>query len=487
MRSPIPSVQLEGRRELSATGNGKSKLAADALRELIALAVKENNNDEADRLATKLILLQDATVKDRLSHMQFELMSKSLTTELSMKKLRDYAEKHPEDFEAIIQWFLSNKVDSTGTTTWIKNLPKKFRDQIMVQTGLLQFYLNIADFKEVFYILRSRHESLNLPPRVLDLAERAIKNVDDDLSGASRDWMDALFAADGNPQALYYLSLLASAKGWSSATGLALSALADNAPNQPGVWNLLARHESMAGNLPGYYKALCGLMKINPYDIHVASDWVIASVLLRKGDKAEILDVAKRTYNATEPADPWAGTAYAMALLSDKRPQQALEIMNRMSEVNRMLPQRAVYVGAVLAASGHKEQALMFFERSESFNDNNFPEELALRRIWEGVARGEATTEDEEKRILALKKEIDPEQIKKLRIEMQQQLDKRQNREETMNILRDLQSVTEKRRQQGVPEDVKKLLRDVPLRSGKPTTTLPTLPPDSGPTPAATP
>ena len=208
-------------------------------------------------------------------------------------------------------------------------------------------------------------------------------------------------------------------------------------------------------------------MRINPYDIHVASDWVIATVLLRKGDSEEVLNVAKRTYDATEPADPWAGTAYAMALLRQQRPQQALEVINRMSEANRLLPQRAIYVGAVLAAAGHKKEALEYFARSETFKDNNFQEEIALRRIWKGVALGEATTAEESERLLATRKDLRAESHR-IQMELKNRLRERANPLEAQQILNQLKMVTQRPRE--VPAEVQQIMQKI---RAKPTVPLP--------------
>lgn len=463
-KSSDKGVILQARQELADIGNSGSPLAATAYRQLIALAVADNDANEADRIATKLAALPDATVRDQLAYIQYELMSNSITAPGSIKNLRSYAETHPDDFEPIVEWFLTNKIESEATTAWLKGLPPEFTSKIPVQSGLLQFFLSISDFKEVFHILRQRSTSLNIPSAALDLAEKAISQTDEDSSQASRTWLEAIYAAGGRGQALYYLSLISSARGWTTATGRALSALADSSPSQAGVWNLLAKHESVAGNLPGYYKALNGLMRINPYDIHVASDWVIASILLRKGQTDEMLDVAKRTYDATEPADPWAGTAYALVLLQAQRPQQALEIINRMSESNRLLPQRAIYVGAVLAASGHKAEALEYFARSEGFKDNNFPEEAGLRRIWKGVALGEATTAEESQRLLSTRKDLRAESHR-IEMDLRAQLQKRSNPVEVQQIFNQLKSKTQ--REQKTPAEVQQFIQNIRSNESK--------------------
>ena len=463
-KSPDASVRYQAKRDLGEIAAGNSSLASTALRQSINIALEDKDNAEADRLASKLILLPDATVRDRLLHAQLELTSQSLTAPLTIKNLREYALTHSDSFEAIVGWFLGNSVDSEGTAKWLKELPPDFTSKLEVQSGLLQFYLSIADFKQVFRILRERSESLNIPLKVLDLAEKAINQLDDEPAAANRIWLEAVYAVESNPQALYYLSLVASARGWTGATGRTLSALADSAPSQAGVWNLLAKHESSAGNLPGYYKALGGLMRINPYDIHVASDWVIASVLLRKGDSDEVINIAKRTYDATEPADPWAGTAYAMALLRQRRPQQALEIMNRMTESNRLLPQRAIYVGAILAAAGRKQEALEYFARSEKFKDNNFPEEIALRRIWKGVALGEATTAEESERLLSTRKDLRAESHR-IEMELRDKLKKRANPAEVQQILSQLKAASEPPKQ--APPEVRQFMQELRAADAK--------------------
>ncbi len=457
-KSPDPAVRAESVRELGEIGNSSSPFAAEALRKLIDTAAAEKNFVEADRLATKLIALPAATVNDRLAHLQFELMTNSLTASVSMVNLRKYAQENPVAFDQILQWFIVNKIDEEGTAKWIEEFPPEVMADSQINAGLLQYYLSTSDFDKVFRNLRGRSENLNIPKSTIDLAQTAIASVDNNYASSDRAWMEAVYASERNPQALYYLSLIASSRGWTSATGRALSALADATPNQAGVWNLLAKHESAAGNLPGYHKALSGLMRINPYDIHVASDWVISSVLLRKGDTPEILDVAKRTYDATEPADPWAGTAYAMALISDNRPQAAYEVMMRMSEANRMLPQRAIYVGAVMTAAGRKEEALQYFERAESFQQNNFAEEKMLMRIWKGVAKGEATTAEEQEKIIASRRNLEKEAAA-VEADLLAQVKKRADPAEVRRILETLKIESESRKV--MPQEVQQLIQEI--------------------------
>jgi tetratricopeptide (TPR) repeat protein len=457
-KSSDSGTRIQAKEDLADIGRSDSKFASTALRQLVDVAMQEKDLNEADRLATKLIAMPNATVRDRFTHLQLELQSQSLTAQISINNLHEYAQKYSENFETVVDWLLSNNIDPAGTAAWLKGLPPEFARKVEVQSGFLHFFLSVSDFKEVFRILRERRESLNIPANVLDLAEKAINQVDVDPGQAGRTWLEAVYAAEGNPQALYYLSIVSSSRGWMSATGRALSALADGVPGQAGVWNLLAKHESSAGNLPGYYKALGGLMRINPYDIHVASDWVIASVLLRKGQADEILDVSKRTYDATEPADPWAGTAYAMALLQAERPKQALEIMNRMSESNRMLPQRAIYMGAILAGSGQKAEALEFFARSESFKETKFPEEIALRRVWKGVALGEASTAEESKRLLATRKDLRAESHR-IEMDLRAQLRQRSNQAEVQQIFNELKAKTQQSQQ--TPPEVQQFIQEI--------------------------
>jgi tetratricopeptide (TPR) repeat protein len=433
-----------------------SEFSTEALRRLIGNEQKSANLNEANRLAQRLIARPDATLQDRLLHAQFEVATNSFTLAITVANLRAYALQNPASFAPIMDWFVNSKVDPEGTARWVAKMPPDAVQKPAFAPPLFQYYLSTGDWDQVYRILKAPGSALSLSPKVYDLAT---KSIDEDRAGdtsADKDWQETIYAAEGQPRVLRILSLLASGRGWSSATGRALSALAEASPSDPSVWWLLVQHENSVRNLPGLYKALEGLMNINPYDINVASNWVLAAALVKKGEKDNLLDVAKRTYYSTYPSDPRAATAYALALLQVKRVQDALNVVEQMTLADRREPQRAIYVGAVLAANGRKEDALDYFNRSESLTDNSFSEERTLRRIWKGVALGEATTAEEAEQILI--RNNDPAMQTKISQDLRGDIQRRSDPAEIQRIYQSLKAETESRRE--TPVEVLQILQE---------------------------
>lgn len=455
LKSGDPSAIETAKAELEQLGDSDQQVAADALRQLIKIALDSGDPAEADRLATKLITKPNATFDDRAQFIRLELQTNSLSLMDSIGALRTYGQQHPEFFEQVVSILMAAKVDPAGTDLWIKELPASFTDKPEVKAGLLRYYLGLSDWDNAFRVLRAQEKTAHIPQNAIDLAEKAIHADIADDSSAEQTWMKAIYAADGNAPALQALSAIASARGWSVATGLALNALTQAAPQEVPAWKMLIEHERAAGNLEGVYSALDGLKDINPYDIPTISQWVIASVLLRKGDADSILDVAKRAYYSTDPANADAGTAYAVALMEAGHTNEALEVVERMSIKDRRDLDRAIYMGAVYAAAGEKSEALDYFKRSEDLATARFPEEKALRRIWKDVALGGSMTNDEAKRLLA-KRADEERDTEKIDRELHQQLERRSDPAEVQQILEGLKAETEKRNKN--PVDIGQLL-----------------------------
>ncbi len=447
------------------------EFALPAARRLISLEQQEGNLLEANRLAGRLVGLPTSTAQDLLLFAQLEIATNSLSLPLTFKRLREFAQKNPGEFPLIMNWLIESRTDPEGTNRWVQELPASFSERPDTAAGLFQFYLASGQWEKVFDLLGNPMSKLQLPTVVLQNARKAFEEEQQHSINAEQTWMAAVYGAENSPTTLRILSLLASARGWTAATGKALAALAAASPGDSSAWWLLVQHENNVRNCPGLYKALQGLMRINPYDINVASNWVLAASLVRQGDLEEILRVAKRTYESTYPSDPRAATAYATALLQANRPQDALRVIEEMSVANRREPQRAVYVGSVLAANGRFADALEFFSRSENLGENTFPEERRLRRIWKGVALGEATSAAEVEKILLRNNNPDV-QPEKINAQLRSEIKQRTDPAEVQRILSTLKSESQSR--QNPPPEVEKMiqsLRDHSENKASPSTT----------------
>lgn len=457
-RSAVGAERSEARAELQRLAEGTGEFALPALRQLVILEREDNNLYEADRLAGKLAGQAGATVQDRLMYAQLEVETNSLSLPVTLRDLRQSAVDHPESFGAIMNWLLKSGTDGQATRQWIAELPPNVSAKPEIQEALLQYNLLTGQIDKAFRQLSEPGSQWHIPQTVLDLARRALQENKDGSSSAEQTWMSAIYSVEGNARTLHLLSMIASASGWNGATGRALSALVDVAPGNSTAWWLLIQHEEMAQNLPGLYKGLRGLLKLNPYDITVASRWVLVASLLQQGDLQDVLDVAKRAYDSTSPSNPTAATAYAFALLQANHPKEALQIINKMSVADRRAPLSAIYVGCVLAANDRREEALDYFNRSEELDLNLLPEERALRMVWKGVAKGDATSAEEVKKVLDSRSSVgvNPAEVNQKLLE---ELSHRVDPAEVQRIFESLKA--EARSRSRPPVEVERLLREV--------------------------
>lgn len=453
--SEEPATQEQARNALRAISEQPGDFAPLAARRLISIEQQEGNLYEANRLAGRLADLPSATAQDLLLYAQLEVATNSLSLPVTFKRLREYAQAHPADFPQIMNWLVESRTDADGTNVWVEQLPESFVERPDTASGLFQFYLSTGQWEKVYDLLGNPKSKIQLKPEVLQNARKAIDEDAQHSINAEQTWMTAVYGAENNPTTLRVLSLLASAQGWTAATGKALAALATASPGDSSAWWLLVQHENNVRNLPGLYKALQGLMRINPYDVNVASNWVLAASLVRQGDMDEILEVARRTYGSTYPSDPRAATAYATALLQANQPKEALSVIEAMSVVARREPQRAVYVGSVLAANGQFNEALDYFARSENLGEKTFPEERRLRRIWKGVALGEATSAEEVEKILLRNNDPDV-QPEKINAQLRSEIDRRSDPSEVQRIFSTLKAESQSR--QSAPPEVQRMI-----------------------------
>lgn len=463
MYSPDPLIAYPAKYEIEAIASAGGDLAAQAYRELVARSVQEGDVYDASRLASRLVELPDPKFEDMATYLNLEIASQSFALPLALEKFLAYGKNDPARFPQVAG-FMLERGQLQAVRSWMETLPDDLINHPDVQITRLQIALASQDWPSAFAILRGEAMPFKVPENTLRLAEEAFAQHDAHNKDAEQTWQRAIFSSPGNAGALQVLSLLAEARGWKYATGRTLQALASLASGNIEAWRRLARFEALTGNLAGYHHALGGLMRINPYDIGVGSDWVLSSVLLRKESPEAVLKVAERAYKSTYPANPAVATSYAVALLGSDRNEEAFEVINAMSASDRAAPERAIYIGAVYAANGHTEQALDYLNRDQTVAAMRFAEERGFRRVWSGIARGEITAQEELQAILAQRTGWQDD-ADKIAAELQREMEIRYDPATSQRILEDLRAQADERRR--TPAELQKLVQE--LRGPSPT------------------
>lgn len=455
LSDPLVAYPAKDQIEILAKSGGDRSL--QAWRELIARSLQEQDYYDASRLANRLVDQSGATFEDMATYLTLEIATSSFSLPSALERFLAYAKDDPKQLPKVAN-FLLERGQLQALSEWMKTLPDEVIQDPDVQITRFQVALASQDWPTAFALLRENRLPTQVPPEAVALVEKAFKERSEKNKEADQTWQRAIYMTQGNGGALQILSLLAEANGWTFATGRTLAALANLSSGNLDIWRRLARHEAMTGNLAGYHSALAGMMRINPFDISVSSDWVLSCVLLRKDNPEAVLEVAERAYGSTYPANPSAATAYAVALLGTNRAPKALEVISALSAIDQQSKDRAIYIGAILAANGKMEKALEYLERSGGIDQLKFSEEMGFRRIWEGIARGEESASDQLDRILS-QSATWREEGERIALDVRREIEVRYDPVESRRILEELKNQNARRQQS--PAELQKLLRDV--------------------------
>jgi len=462
--SSDPDVANPAVEQLEQIAGSGGPSSAQAYRALIARSVQAGDTFDAARLAGRLVDLPNPTFNDMAGFLNLEIVTKSSALPRAYERFLNFAEADPTQLPDVANFLLGlGQVDTVRD--WLKKLPDSINEHPDAIYTRFQVALSTKDWATAFNLLRENNLLFEISLPVMELAERAFAEREAGDKTADQTWQQIIYAVQGNQRALQILSLMAEARNWPLALGRTLSALTNLAPGNLEFWRRLARHEALMGNLAGYHSALTGMLQVNRYDIVVASEWSMTSVLLRKEDPNVVLETARRAYESTNPVSPRVAISYAIALISLKQNKEAVEVIDKISVADRSAPGRAMYVGAVLASVGRHEEALSYFKTSEDARHVRFIEELGFRRIWKGIAMGEESAENQLKKIL--EQHIGwQDDSNRIALDMQREIDLRYEPVQSQKILHELR--LQAQQQQPTSAELQKLVHDLKSETAAP-------------------
>jgi tetratricopeptide (TPR) repeat protein len=172
-------------------------------------------------------------------------------------------------------------------------------------------------------------------------------------------WQLAVIAAEVEPRNYKLLLDQAGRWNWNSEKLDLLWRLFQKDPTDDELYNELVEVNRASGNTVALSRVFQRRVELNPGDDLAKNNLAFLSLLLNT-NLAQAFRLARDAYER-EPGSPYKATTYAFAFLRQNRVDDAIEILNQISPENRDRPERALYVGAIMAAKGRwadAEQAL---------------------------------------------------------------------------------------------------------------------------------
>ena len=452
---PDPVVRSAAREQLREYGDGDGMYALDGLRQLVRLALAEKDFYTANRTAEDLVASRGATAQDQILHLDTEFAVQSFTLPNSIGAILEYAQAHPEA-AAEITAYLTARGLNDRLSQWFDDLPEAVYQEKSVQLARFNYAQQVGDWNALFSVLRSENSPHPFTPTLVDETETALADFRRGDSEALAEWKKAIFTAENNPGATYVMATLAQSVGWREAYSLALWSLASSVSGRPEIWREVLKLELADGSSSGILRALSGAIRADPDDRQLRNDWVLMNLLLQQGDLRELLDLARGNAEH-DPTNAFFATTYGLALALNDQPDEAIGAIDSLTTEQRNQPDKALYVGSILAMAGRVDEAKKFLELSDGASDNFLPEERAMRDNAEAIISGQVPRDVQIKQ-LTQRHEMSDEEKSDFAATLRAQIESQDDGMTSEEVTESLRRATTERQS---PEEVQELLNQV--------------------------
>jgi predicted Zn-dependent protease len=115
----------------------------------------------------------------------------------------------------------------------------------------------------------------------------------------------------------------------------------------------------------------------NPDDARIENN--LANILLLRNSELDQANLMAKQVYETAPNDPFVISTYAYSLYLQKKPDEAVKVLNNLKPEYLKIPSVAAYYGAIEAGAGHPTIAREYIALAESAK--LLPEEKEMVRL----------------------------------------------------------------------------------------------------------
>ena len=258
---------------------------------------------------------------------------------------------------------------------WLEQLPPQTQTNQPVPLIITDCEIALKDWSGLLGVVKKQNwgEAEFYRLAVESLAERAL-GQDYDSQAA---WREALRQSRHRLDRLARLTHVTAAWNWSRENMEILEDITSEFPREKWAVNSLLAELYAAGNTRALLEFLTRVYAEDPSDARIKNNLAIIC-LLRKSDLDKAYELAEEAFDSS-PKNPFFISTYAYSLLLQKKPDQALQLMNDLKPDYLQIPSIAAYYGVIQAQTGHKDLAKAPLQRAEAAK--LLPEEKELVRL----------------------------------------------------------------------------------------------------------
>jgi tetratricopeptide (TPR) repeat protein len=324
-----------------------------AWRALIRLDLKRGDISEARLTSETLLASPDAIFADRIQRLDIASRESPGAVEdrlASLLRTQDCGE-----MAAVLTWMTAHG-RAEEALLWIRHQTEEVQDDPAIGTARAGCLTALGDWEHLRDDQRDSSWPGHEPERLTILAQACLVLKEE--SDARSAWNQAIEACrdtDDFVALLRATDRLAAPDGWGDEKAAVWMALARQYPDQQWPLRALLAYQLGRGDLLQVLALYTRLAAIAPDDLSLAANRDLVCLLRGTGMEKASADLQRLDERA--PGNPTVATAAAYALHLQGKDNEALGAMGALTAEELQAPERAAYLGQLLAAAGPVDRA----------------------------------------------------------------------------------------------------------------------------------
>lgn len=351
-----PAVVARGRAALQGLA-AIPAVRCEALRQLAGDALRQTNLAGALAFSRQVLACTNASFDDRLRHLELLRATADVQQATFLKQLQGECTRSSANANALGRWMLSNTKLET-TLAWVTSLPAATRTNLPVPLLEADCRMLLKDWVGMTTNMSGQNWGELECMRLAGLA-RAYKELGQ-ATTAKTEWIQAVRATDNSAPLLEQLMRATTQWQWTAEQEDVLWAIVNHYPDESEALRLLMDRLYSGGRT----RALLGLYaqasRHYTNNLELKNNLAMTALLLEAWEKKPH-ELAREVYEQC-PTNATYISTYAYSQLLQKRPAEALKLMQQIPSPQLETPGLAAYYGVILDAAGHRDQAMHFLD-----------------------------------------------------------------------------------------------------------------------------
>jgi Flp pilus assembly protein TadD len=374
----VNHIEARAELELLTVNRTNSDLRCQALRELVADAVLNKQEDTALAMCGRLLQETNAIFADHILQLDVLRQTRDAGFSSALADCRREAGSDPGKIYELATWQMA-KASPGEALAWLQSLPLNTRTNQAVELLTAECFITLHDWPGLEASVQKQNwtELEFIRHAFLSRALRGQELTD----SAQVEWKQALQTANGQKQSLFMLRNLAAQWNWLNEDEELLSIIVERYPEESGARRALLQALYAGGRTRSLMQFFTQEVKRNPSDLAAKNNLAVTALLLN-AQEFKPNDLAREVYQNAPTNSSYAST-YAFSLYLQGKNSEALKVIEKLKPNELQDPSNSGYYGIILKAAGNQAQARTCLERA--LKGHLLPEE---KKLFEAAKAG---------------------------------------------------------------------------------------------------